>query len=288
MHILPIVPGHKHVRIAIRSTETTVNELKVSVTCYMSYGSTLLYTGSKALSRILSKVIIAMDNNEFCPFKPLVEVCNHSGINPYNCPLSLGCRHSVDNLSSTSIEVRASDGIYHVPNGCDTKNYRRPCGLGSTLVANNVVLMYPNVLQCLVSSEMRQCDTTDTGFLCCSSSPSSASSKGMIRYLVPGVVIRSYMMGVRDQMMLLSSEMDSLSCQCSSTYIIIKLFGNAIGLCESCYVRLMNNYNVYSRRTPHYITLHYDPDNSNRATMSVCTGTIMRLVDRVDGAVVGG
>lgn len=99
LHVMPIVPGHKHVRIATRSTETTVNELKVFVTCYMNYGPALLYIGSKALSRILSKAIPAMDNIEFCPFKSLDEICNDPGINPYNCPLSLGCRHSVDVLS---------------------------------------------------------------------------------------------------------------------------------------------------------------------------------------------
>ena len=48
-------------------------------------------------------------------------------------------------LSQEAIVINTSEGIYHGPKVCDTKHYKRPCGLGSTLAANNVVLMYPNV-----------------------------------------------------------------------------------------------------------------------------------------------
>lgn len=148
-----------------------------------------------------------------------------------------------------------SDGIYSVPNGCDTKNFRRPCGLGSTLTANNIVLMYPNVLQYLVSSELRRCDPTHTDFLSYCSSPSSALSKGMIRYLAFGVVIRSYRKGVRDQMISLALKMEYASCECLCAYMTVQFFGLSIGLCESCYDT--SNIYVTCIHIGQYIALHY-------------------------------
>ncbi len=283
LHRLPVVAGHTTLRVAVRCTDTTRRSMKVLVTCNAEENPVTGSRGSPALSQLIKYVVKKMDANEFVPFTPQVTEYTGTDINPNHCPLSLGCRVSVEILSQISLTTHTNEGAYHVPNGCDTKNYRRPCGLGSTLAANNVVVMYPNVLQYLVSSDMRQSDPTHTGFLCCSSSPSSASSKGMIRYLASGVVMRSYKSGVRDQMISLSINMESLACTCIGGDNPVSLCGVTTLLCDSCYKTLLTSCRMESMKTPHCITLHEKTNHTTGVTISICNGAVMRRDDPNDG-----
>jgi hypothetical protein len=136
----------------------------------------------------------SMDINEFVPFNPVVQLAKPIKNRGFKdkAPLTMGNKISCTRLSHCDLSLDENGVTYSVPTGCSTKNYRRPCGLGSTLVSNTVVLMYPDVQQYLVPSELREPSMDDIGFLCCSSSPSSASTKGIIRYLASGTVMRSY------------------------------------------------------------------------------------------------
>jgi len=104
-------------------------------------------------------------------------------------------------MVSEVLQINHKSKSYVVPTGCSTKNYRMPCGLGSTLVANIDVIMHPDIPQYMVSTDLRTSDNSHLGFLFCCSSPSSASSKGLIRYLALGVSIRCYTQGVRSAML---------------------------------------------------------------------------------------
>ncbi len=60
---------------------------------------------------------------------------------------------TVAHFASSEVTSRGPRGVYKVPSGCPSKRYRTPCGLGSTLLSNNVVLMHPDVPQYLVEKE---------------------------------------------------------------------------------------------------------------------------------------
>ncbi len=64
LHILPVVPGHRHFRIATRSTQTTIEQLKVSVVCNINWTSTISYVGSKALSKVLVISTVTIVSNQ--------------------------------------------------------------------------------------------------------------------------------------------------------------------------------------------------------------------------------
>jgi hypothetical protein len=81
---------------------------------------------------------------------------------------------------------------------------------------NTVVLLYPDVQQYMVPSHLRTSDHSYSGFLCCCSSPSSASSKGMVRYLASNTVIRCYNSGVNAHAVSISSMLKEHKCTCST------------------------------------------------------------------------
>ena len=174
------------------------------------------------------------------------------------------------------------EGKYSVPTPCETKNYKRPSGTGDTLMCNNIVLMYPKIQQYLVSASLRECKESHTGFLCCCSSPSSASTKGIIKYLASGTSIRCYNSGVRSCIVSISNLFRNLACtSCKDACFIVYVFGNEIDICEECYNKLTNMCLEHSYKTPHCVTLHYNKESS--ITMSMCTGTAMRLTNSENG-----
>ena len=79
-----------------------------------------------------------------------------------------------------------------VPTSCPKARYKHPCGLGSTMIVNNVVLMYPDVNQYMIPGNLRAPTQDQVGILCPCSSSSSASLKGLERYVTSGVVCRCY------------------------------------------------------------------------------------------------
>jgi hypothetical protein len=164
LHRLPVVPGHITRRLAICQTETTVNCLEVYVQCHMPNYKTAGLLGSMLLSRYISIVITNMDKHQFVPFKPVIYPCKDT-LTYSNDPPSLGNRVSIYSMTGQVLAVAHNGRNYNVPTTCNTKNYRRPCGLGSTLVTNNVVLMYPDVQQYMVPTSLRTSDETYLGFL---------------------------------------------------------------------------------------------------------------------------
>ena len=117
-----------------------------------------------------------------------------------------------------------NDRCYNVPTSCPDKRYSAPCGLGPTMVANSVVLTYPDVNQYLIEPAQREPHVSQIGFLCACSSSSSAALKGLVRYTCTGTVCRCYNMGVDE---VLSNMCDKLTKRnhCRS---VIKLGGYTI------------------------------------------------------------
>ena len=72
---------------------------------------------------------------------------------------------------------------------CPNKRYTAPCGAGSTMVTNSVVLMYPHINQYLIKPEQRMPHEHEIGFLCQSSSSSSAALKGWNMMLHTNLVV---------------------------------------------------------------------------------------------------
>lgn len=158
------MPGHITKRLAISTTETTMNSIEVNVKCYMPRPTSGPSSARELLVSCMSCVVTAMDKNEFVPFDPVVTKCSETE-ELANDPLSLGNRVSLQSMSSTSLHTYHEDKTYSVPTTCGSKNYRRPYGLGSTLACNSVVLMYPDVQQYMVPSELRVSESRHLGFL---------------------------------------------------------------------------------------------------------------------------
>lgn len=109
------------------------------------------------------------------------------------------------------------------------------------------------------------------------SSPSSASSKGMIRYLASGVVMRSYYSGVRAHLLQLIETFDSMTCCCEDPSVSVSIFGVSCKVCIQCAGVLKQSCLERSRESPHCVTLHATGDHM--LVLSVCTGSVMRRTD---------
>ena len=70
LHRLPVIAGHTTLRIAVRSTETTIESMNVLVTCNVRENPTAGTWGSKALCQLVTYVVNKMDHNQSIPFKP--------------------------------------------------------------------------------------------------------------------------------------------------------------------------------------------------------------------------
>eukprot|EP00957_Ditylum_brightwellii_P202748 15331593-Ditylum_brightwellii.AAC.1 len=213
--------------------------------------------GSVALAEYLRAIVSAMDCNEFVPFPPLITRAVLDNPPTNLTPLSVGNKYSIQALLEVGMETVNGDQVYHVPTTCDITKYAAPCGLGSTLGCNTTVLMYPDVQQYLVPSHLRKCDKSHIGFLCCCSSPSSASSKGMVRFLTSGVVVRCYNLGVRNHVLRLVEMLESRNCSCFVYRNCVQKYmyvGEEIGwvpfssasaarkICNVCEIRADTNY----------------------------------------------
>jgi hypothetical protein len=103
-----------------------------------------------------------------------------------------------------------------VPTLCPKARYKHPCGLGSTVIVNNVVLMYPDVNQYyMIPGNLSRAPTTQdqVAILCPCSSSSSASQKGLEQYVTSGVVCRCYyMMGIRSVLQKLCTDVPVSGC----------------------------------------------------------------------------
>lgn len=96
-------------------------------------------------------LVSSMNINEFVPFVPRVfEPGKRAKSGTTNeAPLCLG-----NSISCSRLAVTVGSKVYNVPTQCNTKNYRRPCGLGATLVCKNVVLETLICVGSLVSQKM--------------------------------------------------------------------------------------------------------------------------------------
>lgn len=171
--------------------------------------------------------------NDFVVFTSVKGTHSHNS-SLYTAPLTLGDEMSCTALYGINVAASMDGNVYTFPTGCSTKNYKRPCGMGATLVCNNVVLMYPDVRQYSVPDVLRAPKQNETGFLLCCSSPSSASSKGLIRYVATAVVIRCYKQGVRDHMIAMARYLDTAGCQCQDSYFRVHIAGCDIEICSDC------------------------------------------------------
>jgi hypothetical protein len=266
LHVLSLVPGHKVHRLAIHKSNTTTDVVEVYVECLLNKRTRVTRRGSRQNSK---------DQNQFCPPNFEVICSSKKEASKSNCPLVLGNNVSNNALSGVCISYESDEMIWNVPNLCNNKNYRRPCGLGSTLVSNNVVLMYPEVQQYLIPEHLRIPKEDHLRFLCCCSSPSSASPKGLIRHAVDGTVVRCYKKGVDLQLTELILDFYNMNCTCDEADVILSVAGCEIELCRSCLCRLEEICLSYSRVSPHCITLHYYAEEL--VTLSFCTGSLMRF-----------
>jgi RNA polymerase Rpb2, domain 6 len=284
LHLSSIVPGHSNLRVAVCDTGSTrVGEL-VQVVSHISGSICPSHiTGTTAMCNLIDIVNTSMQTNDILPECFDIAVTKHiDGVNQVDrAPITLNHQDMVARLKGLSLQYIGSRGLYHVPLGCPDKRYKVPCGLGSTLVSNNVVLMYPNVPQYLVSEEHRRPTEDQLGFLCCVSSSTSASLKGLVRYAVCDIVCRCYNCGVGDEMVELSHMLKSRECDCASgeSHVQLMVAGVAVLICGECMSVIQSIVDKYSALTPHSITLHQVPSTSNGhvTVLSFCTGTMMRL-----------
>ena len=162
LHLISIVPGHTVSRVGVCNTGTTRLGEKVGIQCYLNdVANDDTLSGSIVLSDILKSVHTSMSANDVLPqqFSTRATSNARSGVSPIDmAPITLGCEDNVTTLRGLEVKVYGNRGQYVVPLDCPAKRYKVPSGLGATLIANNVVLMYPNVPQYLIpESERKPC-----------------------------------------------------------------------------------------------------------------------------------
>ena len=231
--------------------------------------------GSVLLSNVLKQVDKSMLDNDILPtsFSAKANICSTEKDDDDvmdMAPITLGCKDNVDSLRGLVITVRGTRGQYIVPLSCPEKRYKVPSGLGSTLVVNNVVLMFPDVPQYLVNQDQRKPNKEELGFLCCTSSATSAALKGLVRYTVCDVVCRCCSCGVSDDISALCAMLDSRPCDCNncSNKTVFMVSGVKITMCESCTLGIEMLVRAMSSKKPH--CLNYVK------VISFSTGTLMR------------
>ena len=287
LHQISIVPGHTIERIGICDTGSTKLGEQISVQCHLNNMLVEAPCGPLALSNVLQRVHNSMKDNDILPESFSVEA--RSGPQPDGrlmdmAPLTLGCVDNVTALRGLEINTYGARGQYVVPLDCPAKRYKVPCGLGSTLVVNNVVLMYPSVPQYLVPETRRRPLEEHKGFLCCTSSSTSAALKGLVRYTTCDVVCRCYNCGVGDEILHLINVLRPNHCNCgaNANKEVIMVSGIKVVMCESCVRDLEITMSRFSSTTPHCVTLHKPltkHDGMSVKVLSFCTGAVMRWVE---------
>jgi hypothetical protein len=144
------------------------------------------------------------------------------------------------------------------------------------MIVNNVVLMYPDVNQCMIPGNLSAPTQDQVGILCLCSSSSSASLKGFERYVTSGVVCRCYyMMVVRSVLQKLCTDVPVSGCVChidTEDLHIVYIAGIGSNICALCYRMLMHIIISNLSESPHSPALHYN--ESGYVTISFCTGTL--------------
>ena len=275
LHLPVAVVGHRHKRIAVCDTGTTKLPLVVTVSYLLSpiFGPDTLYRrGCPGLCAALNYIVECMNTDDLRPSGFLLSV-DLTGTP--DSPLTCGYEAFLSKYSDVLLTVAHESKLYKVPITCPTKRYKRPCGLGSTMFTNSVVLMYPDVNQYMVSTQDRAPDQNQIGFLCPCSSSSSAALKGLVRFVCTGTVCRCYNMGVKDVLLQISDTLTLTGCSCVSPSITVSVAGLRYSICEECMECVVQIVVEASLKSPHVPTLHY---NENRTTVAIsfCTGTVMR------------
>jgi hypothetical protein len=103
LHVLSVVAGHTTRRIAISNTETSVYHIEVLVSCNVTESQAIKLPGSSFMPKCLKIIMNRMDNNEFCPYQPRVELLTNYNSNKVDCPLVLGNKFSSLSLSNVDI-----------------------------------------------------------------------------------------------------------------------------------------------------------------------------------------
>jgi hypothetical protein len=141
LHLPVAVVGHRHKRIAVCDTRTTKLPLVVTVSYLLSpvFGPARLNTeGCPGLCAALSYTIECMTTDDLRPTGFLLSV---DLVNESDSPLTCGYERFLSKYSDVLLTVTHESKVYKVPITCPTKRYKRPCGLGSTMFTNSVVLV---------------------------------------------------------------------------------------------------------------------------------------------------
>eukprot|EP00978_Attheya_sp_CCMP212_P010556 scaffold25642_cov73-Attheya_sp.AAC.3 len=273
LHVPSVVVGHVHKRIAVCDTGTT----KVATHAYVDYNARLIcsqacysLTGSMALSQAIVTIHNSMLTNQLAPDGFEINI-GTTGVT--NSPLVCGNAKFVEEYDTYELEVSLDGKVYKAPTSCPNTRYKAPCGLGSTLSVNSLILMYPHINQYMVSSEDRCPESREVGFLCPCSSSSSAALKGLVRFACTDTVCRCYNMGVGDGILNISQELLKRNCSCPNTDITVSIAGYKINICNTCYDMIKCAVIKLLKQSPHSPTLYSDGDVQ---ILSFCTGALMR------------
>jgi len=288
LHQVSMVPGHTVGRVGVCNTGTTRLGEKVNIQCYLNgvvNDNTL--SGSLVLSNILESVHTSMSENDVLPQQFSTKATSSAQLDTSfmdMAPITLGCEDNVTTLRGLEVKIYGNRGQYVVPLDCPAKRYKVPSGLGATFIANNVVLMYPNVPQYLIPESERKPTEEQMGFLCCTSTSTSAALKGLVRYTACDVVCRCYNCGVGDEIMELCTMLCSKQCDCKGVgdKEIIMVAGVKVMMCINCVQGIEIMISIYSSKTPHCLTVHNSSVEHNGMAVKVlsfCTGTLMRWIE---------
>jgi hypothetical protein len=200
-------------------------------------------------------------------------------------PLCLGYSEFTRRLEGKSPFITLGTETYRIPTSCSETRHKVPYGLGQTMVSNSIVMMFPDVNQYLVSSELRKPSPKQVGFLCCTSSVSSAAQKGLIRFATPRTTCRCYNSGVGRQVEALIEFLRARGCSCDGRPVSVMIAGLTVFVCQDCSTSIATSIQRYSTKSPHCLTLH---PRSNGYVISFCTGALMRNSGGKEGAWVDG
>jgi hypothetical protein len=277
LHYLSSVPGHSLERLALHRTLTTQTCRVILVKCTWKKSLIKYEGGSLGLCHFLDDLVQDLEQDCYCP--PSFEtVCVplEQGTEPANvAPITVGCELSLRAMSNMRITHDDGNITYTVPVECPLHRFRSPVGLGSTLVGNSVVMKFPGVAQYLIPETMRVPQPKDVGFLCCCSSSTSASLKGIIRYTVSGTECRVFSLGVNE---CFRQMIGVFTCGCKdehveSDYITLEIAGIEFRVCIHLWskaVRLLRDRATTSPHVPTFDVLQ------SKVVISFCTGTLMK------------
>lgn len=237
LHIPALIVGHTHTRIGVYTSSTTKLSLPVTVSYHVNPVfniQPIKPVGSLCLAKYITYIRNSMNVDDLCP-SGFAYTTRLDGID--DAPLTLGYSSSVAKYQSYHISYYDKSKSYVVPVSCPSKRYRSPCGLGSTMVSNSIVLMYPDVNQYLVDTLYREPKKEHVGFLCVCSSSSSAALKGLVRYACSGTVCRCYNMGIDSVLKEIHDTLLETGCKCKTAGVWIHIAGLQCMLCDTCVVK---------------------------------------------------